>query len=179
MKSKNLLFGALLATSVSLNAQFTSGVVTLGSTTVTVKADTTPTTVTLTLTGPSSNYMGIGFGNDGMAEGADGFIYNSSANRDYTFNGIGETPTADASQDWTTISDTVSGTTRTVITQRTLAGGSGDTAFTNAAGPVSIFFARGGSLNLVQHSGSNRGYATLNMTANTAGVENIDAAKPL
>ena len=80
MKSKNLLFGALLATSVSLNAQFTSGVVTLGSTTVTVKADTTPTTVTLTLTGPSSNYMGIGFGNDGMAEGADGFIYNSSAN---------------------------------------------------------------------------------------------------
>lgn len=176
MKSKTLLFGAILATSVSMNAQFTSGVVPLGTTGMTVKLDTTPTQVTITLTGPSNTYLGIGSGDEGMAEGADGFIYNNTPNRDYTFNGIGVPPDPDASQDWTIVSETVSGTTRTVVAHRTLAGGAGDVLIPNAAGPMQIFYAKGGSLTIAQHSGSNRGYATLTMTP-LLGVADVDSAK--
>lgn len=177
MKSKTLLFGVALATSVSLNAQFSSGVVSLGSTGMTLKVDTTPTLVKYTLTGASNSYLGIGLGADGMAEGADGFIYNNSTSRDYTFGGIGVPPTADTTQDWTVVSDNVVGTTRTIVAQRSLAGGAGDTAIPNAAGAISIFFARGGSLTIAQHSGTNRGYTTLNMSPSLA-VNDVQYSKP-
>lgn len=145
-------------------AQFSSGTVALPAAAMSVKLDTNATTATITLTGDSNSMLGIGFGNMGMAAGSDGFIYNSSANRDYTFNGF-TSPTADASQDWTQISNTVSGTTRTVVATRSLNGGSGDFAIPNAAGSISIYYARTpGSQNLGYHSG-NRDYATLTMGA--------------
>ena len=97
--------------------------------------------------------------------GADGFIYNSAATTDYTYGGIGITPSANASQDWTVTSNTTSGGTRTIVATRYLTGGTGDAAITNAAGTINIFFAKGGSLALTHHSGSNRGYSTLTKTA--------------
>ncbi|KQT24787.1 secretion protein [Chryseobacterium sp. Leaf405] len=161
---KKLLLLTSIALATSLGAQFfSSGTVNLGSTGMTVKLLTSPTQVTLTLTGADSSYLGIGFGNSGMANGADGFIYNATANRDYTFNGIGLSPTADASQDWTVTSNTTSGGIRTVVATRSLNGGAGDTSIANAAGTIGIFFARGNSTTISQHSGSNRGYATLTM----------------
>lgn len=164
MKKVLLVLTVALATSVE--AQFSSGVVNLttSSTGMTVKLDTTPSLVTMTLTGSDNAFLGIGFGNSGMASGADGFIYNSSANRDYTFNGVGITPSADASQDWTVTSNTTSGGIRTVVATRSLSGGSGDTAIPNAAGTIDIFYSKGNNtLNLSYHGGGNRGYATLNM----------------
>lgn len=150
-------------------AQFSSGTVSLGTTGMTVKLDTTPTLATLTLTGNSTSYLGIGAGDAGMDAGADGFIYNSTStvntNLDYTFNGIGASPTADAVQDWTITSNTVSGSTRTIVATRSLSGSAGDSPIPNAAGPLDIFYARGGSTTISQHSSSNRGYATLTMTA--------------
>jgi hypothetical protein len=161
---KKLLLLTSMALATSLGAQFfSSGTVNLGSTGMTVKLLTSPTQVTLTLTGADSSYLGIGFGNSGMANGADGFIYNSTASRDYTFNGIGLSPTADASQDWTVTSNTTSGGIRTVVATRSLSGGAGDTPIANAAGTIGIFFAKGNSTTISQHSGSNRGYATLTM----------------
>jgi hypothetical protein len=163
---KKVLLTLSLALASSLGAQFfSSGTVNLGSTGMTVKLVTSPTQVTLTLTGADTSYLGIGFGNlgGGMANGADGFIYNSSANRDYTFGGIGVTPTADASQDWTVTSNTASGGIRTVVATRSLNGGSGDTPILNAAGTIGIFFAKGNTTTLAQHSGTNRGYANLIM----------------
>lgn len=163
MGKKTLL---LLFLSFALNqafAQFTSGTVNLGSNGMTVKLETSPTTVTITLVGNSNSYMGIGFGTSGMANGADGFIYNSTSNRDYTFKGVGVTPAADAVQDWTETSNTTSGSIRTVVATRSLAGGSGDTRISNAAGTISIFYARGSSTSLAYHA--ERGYATLKMTS--------------
>jgi len=129
-----------------------------------VKLDTNATTVTITLIGDSNSMMGIGFGTSGMANGADGFIYNSSSNRDYNFTGF-STPSNDAVQNWTETSNTVSGSTRTVVATRTLAGGTGDFAIQNAAGTINIFYARtGGGTGLNYHSGS-RGYASLLMGA--------------
>nr|WP_314498737.1 T9SS type A sorting domain-containing protein [uncultured Chryseobacterium sp.] len=162
---KKLLLMSSLALTAALHAQFSSGTVSLGSTGMTVKLDTSSSLVTITLRGADTSYLGIGFGNSGMASGADGFIYNSTANRDYIFNGIGPAPTPDASQDWTQVSNTTTGGVRTVIATRSLSGGAGDAAIANSAGVINIFYARGGSTTISQHSGSNRGYATLNMTA--------------
>ncbi len=156
-----LLFLAIAANQAF--AQFSSGTVNLGSNGMTVKLETSPTTVTITLTGNSNSYLGIGFGTSGMANGADGFIYNSTSNRDYTFKGVGVTPSADAVQDWTETSNTVSGSVRTVVATRTLAGGAGDTHISNAAGTISIFYARGSSTSLAYHA--ERGYATLTMVS--------------
>jgi len=172
MKKLLLISSLVLATTVS--AQFSTGTVNLGSTGMTVKLDTSSTLATITLTGSDTTYLAIGFGSSGMASGADGFIYNSTASRDYTFGGIGVTPTADASQDWTVASNTVSAGTRTIVATRSLSGGTGDTPITNAAGSMNIFFAKGGSLTLAQHSGTNRGYATLTKTA-TLGTSDVVA----
>ncbi|PKF74567.1 T9SS type A sorting domain-containing protein [Chryseobacterium sp. PMSZPI] len=148
-------------------AQFSSGTVTLPVTAMTVKLDTTPTGVTITVTGDSNSMLGIGFGSVGMGAGADGFIYNSSANRDYSFSGGVNPPTADASQDWIETSNTVSGSTRTLVATRSLSGGAGDFAIANAAGTINIFYSRkSGGTSLGYHD-AGRGYAVLTMTAST------------
>lgn len=165
MKKLLLISSLVLATTVS--AQFSTGTVSLGSTGMTVKLDTSSTLATITLTGSDTAYLAIGFGSSGMANGADGFIYNSTASRDYTFGGVGVTPTADAVQDWTETSNTTTGGIRTVVATRSLSGGSGDTAITNNAGAINIFFAKGPgtALSSGYHGGTNRGYATLTKTA--------------
>ncbi len=167
---KRFLLISSLALTTSVAAQFTSGTVNLGTTGMTLKLDTTSTLVTLTITGNDTSYLGIGFGNigDGMSNGADGFIYNATSNRDYTFNGIGITPSPDSSQDWTQTSNTVSGGIRTVVATRSLNGGSGDTPISNAPGNVGVFFAKGNSTTISQHSSTNRGYATLNFSGSLA-----------
>jgi len=159
---KKLLLISSLALAVTAQAQFSSGTVNLSAASMTVKLDTNATTATITLIGDFNSMMGIGFGTSGMANGADGFIYNSSSNRDYTFVGF-TAPSADAVQNWTETSNTISGSTRTVVATRSLAGGAGDFAIANAPGTINIFYARTpGSTNLGYHS-SNRGYASLNM----------------
>lgn len=168
----------LLVLSVALAnfawAQFSSGTVNLSATSMTVKLDTTPTVATITMTGDSNSMLGIGFGSTGMAPGSDGFIYNSSANRDYTFIGM-TTPNADASQDWTETSNTVSGSTRTVVATRSLSGGGEDFAIANAAGTINIFYSRkSGGTSLGYHN-VGRGYATLTMTAVSLSTHEIAA----
>ncbi len=151
-------------TLLAANAQFTSGNVSLGSTGMIVKLDTNATTATITLTGNSNSYLGIGFGSAGMANGSDGFIYNSQNTLDYTFTGVGSNPVADTAQNWTVVSNTVASGIRTLIATRTLAGGSGDYTIANAAGNIPISYARGTGLSLANH-GTSRGYSTLVMTA--------------
>lgn len=171
MKKVLLTFSVALANLVW--AQFSTGTVTL-SNGMTVKLNTNTTTVTMTLTGPDTSYLGIGFGGNGvsggMASGVDGFIYNvnstATSNIDYTFAGIGATPNPDAVQDWTMTSNTTTGGIRTIVATRSLAGGTGDTVFSNSASSVNIFFAKGPSTTMFYHGGgtANRGYAVLPRT---------------
>ena len=179
MKKLLLISGLALATTVS--AQFSTGTVSLGSTGMTVKIDTTPTLATITLTGSDNAYLGIGFGNagEGMISGKDGFVYNSTASRDYTFVGVGSAPTADAAQDWTETSNVTASGIRTVVATRSLSGGAGDTAITNSAGTINIFFAKGPgpALSSGYHGGTNRGYATLTKTAFLATSDLLSESK--
>ncbi|HBV16399.1 T9SS type A sorting domain-containing protein [Chryseobacterium carnipullorum] len=167
MKKVLLVLSVALANLVW--AQFSTGTVNL-STGMTVKINTNPTTVTMTLTGPDTSYLGVGFGgtgiSGGMGAGVDGFIYNSNStsnsNLDYSFAGF-MMPPVDAVQDWTMTSNTTSGGIRTIVATRSLAGGAGDTVFTNTNSSINIFFAKGSSTSLAYHGPgtSNRGYAVL------------------
>ena len=172
---KKILLTLSLAFTSFAWAQFSSG--TVMTPVMTVKLVVAPTKVTLTLTGDSNSMLGIGFGTSGMDSGTDGFIYNSSANRDYTFGGF-TAPTADASQDWTQTSNTVSGSTRTIVATRSLSGGAGDFAIPNAAGTINIFYARRlGNQAIGYHGNTDRGYATLTMTATTLGTNEVAAER--
>ncbi|MBW8359419.1 MAG: T9SS type A sorting domain-containing protein [Weeksellaceae bacterium] len=145
-------------------AQYSNGApFPVGSTGVSVKLETTPTIVRITLVGPSNSYLALGAGDQGMAAGADGFIYNSTASTDYTFAGVGVMPSPDAVQDWTINSNTVTGTTRTIVATRSLAGSAGDTPIPNATGALEVFVARGPNSLVLQYHGANRDYATLGM----------------
>lgn len=165
MKRKLSFVTILLATSTFAFAQYSSGALfPVGSTGVSVKLETTPSMVRLTLAGPSSSYLALGAGSNGMASGADGFIYNSASATDYSFNGVGVTPSADATQDWTITSNTVSGSTRTVVATRSLSGSAGDTPIPNAAVNLDVFVARGNNTLVISNHGSFRDYATLPMS---------------
>lgn len=175
MAKKNLLLCVPFFIGSMLYSQFSSGNVSLPTTAMTVKIDVDATNVTMTLKGSSTAWLGIGFGNDGMAAGADGYIYNSSASRDYTFSGVGITPSADAAQNWTELSNTVASGVRTLVVRRTLAGGAGDFVFTNSAATIPIFYAKGSTTALANHGGGSRDYATLTLTPFLA-VDEADAS---
>ncbi|KMQ59433.1 secretion protein [Chryseobacterium angstadtii] len=167
---KKVLLALTLALTNLAWAQFTTGTVNL-STGMTIKLTTTASTVTMTLTGPDTSYLGVGFGGTGttggMGNGVDGFIYNvnstTNTNIDYTFAGVGVPPSADAVQDWTITSNTTSSGTRTIVATRSLAGGTGDTVFTNNTNSINIFFAKGATTTIANHGfgTANRGYAVL------------------
>jgi hypothetical protein len=167
MKRKLLLILALVL-GVASNAQFTTGTVTL-TTGMTLKIDTNATTVTLTLTGPSNTWLGIGFGGSSMSTVTDMFIWNSTANRDYTPSGFQSIPSPDASQSWTVNSDTVAGGVRTVVATRNLVS-AGDYTFTNNANPIPIIFALSNSTILAQHTGV---HTNTTLTRTALGVEDF------
>lgn len=153
-------------------AQFTTGVVNLGTSGRTIKIDTNASTVTMTLTGNSTHWLGIGFNGFSMSEVTDMFIWNATANRDYTPSGAQSTPSADAAaaQSWTITSDAVSGTTRTVVATRSLVS-TGDYTFTNNSTSLNIIFAEGSTTSLAYH-GSNP-HAAQTLTRTQLGVEDF------
>jgi hypothetical protein len=167
MKKKLQLIVLLFATNFGF-AQFTTGEVVLNGT-FTAKIDTNASGVTLTLKGPSTTYLGIGFGGSTMSTAADMFIWSNNSNRDYSSIGQG-TPSADsaANQSWAITSDNVVSGIRTVVATRVLVS-SGDFTFANNNTNISIIWAQGSGTNLSYHDA--RGSATLSRTA--LGVEDF------
>jgi hypothetical protein len=164
-------FFMILLTGTLGYSQNSTGTVSL-STGMSVKIDTDPTTVTLTLTGPANSdvWFGIGFGGRTMATATDMFIYSSATERDYTSTGRTR-PSIDTggvnAQNWTIVSDTP-GTARTVVATRSLIS-SGDYTFLNNNSSIDVVFAYGSSLNLGIHASRNS--TTLTRTA--LGVEDF------
>ncbi|WP_081663271.1 Ig-like domain-containing protein [Flavobacterium subsaxonicum] len=168
---KRILLMALLSLSaLSLQAQSkTTGSVSL-MTGLTAKLDlnNTTTTATLTLTGPSDRWFALQFGSftnsGGMQSGTDLVYYNGTTLVDASQNGVGAFPSIDASNDWTVSSNTVTGTTRTIVATRSFTGGTGDYTFVYNDANIDFVYARGASASFaIANHGANRGYA-LNKT---------------
>ncbi len=160
MKKQILLPLVIIIVSItSAFGQFTtatSGLGAIGS----IRIDTSPTTVTMTLTCLSDRWVGVGFGGNTMATSTDMFIWNDTPDRDYTVHTAGNSghnmPTPDAVQSWTIISDTVASGMRTIVATRPLVS-IGDYTFTNGTGYIQIIVAQGDTTTLAYH-GTNAHY---------------------
>lgn len=173
MKKKLILILSLAVGSVSF-AQFTTGTVSLTGSSRTLKIDTDATLVTMTLTGSSSAWLGVGFGGTTMSSVTDMFIWSSASNRDYVAPGGHFTPSPDAgsSQSWTILSDNVNAVdfTRTVVATRPLVS-SGDYTFLNDATTIPIIFAEGSTSVLGYHS--TNPHAAQGLTRTALGIEDF------
>ncbi len=163
------LFMTILAFS-GLSAQtYTSGTVTFFSG-YTGKIDVTSSTVTLTLIGPSTAWLGMGFDATTMDDvGMDAVIFDGTNMTDRTFDGVGVTPPLDAVQNWTVNTNTINTGVRTVVATRARnTGDANDYVFPVSASPINVLFARRtGSLAIGYHGGGNCGATTLNLTLGT------------
>ena len=159
---KKILLSTLILFGMSATAQnHTTGVINL-TTGYTVKFDTNPTTVTMTLVGPSDKWLGLGLGMTGMSQTGDGVIVSGATPTlsDRNFTGSQNTPNTDSAQSWTTTSNTVAGTVRTIIATRALSTGDSagvDYTFTNSTASINLIWALGSSLTLSQHQSRGSG----------------------
>ena len=157
---KQLLIVLLFGLVVNTFAQWTTGTHGLGWPNTTIKIDTSPTTVTMTLIGDSTKWLGIGFGNFSgtgnlnMAHASDMFIWSDAPERDYTTDIVTNSghnmPIPDADQSWTIVSDTVASGIRTVVATRALVS-PGDYTFINNSSLIQILFAQGDTTTLAYH----------------------------
>ena len=134
-------------------------------------ASMTPDSITITFAGPSSKWIGLGFGS--FMSGSDALIYTASGgSQDWWDYFMGSTNSSsvvkDVQQDWKIKSNNVSGSTRTLIASRKLnTGDVKDAVFNYNAVSLNLIWARGSgsSFNLADHGGSNRAYGiALNIT---------------
>ena len=161
---KKILLILFLTSSISLFAQsFSTGTQTLLSgLTANINIDADTNITTLTLTGPSNAWFAIGFGNSDMG-GTDVFRTNGSTIVDAYSSG-NALPAQDTSQDWNLVSNTVSGSNRTIVaTRANNTGDSNDHVFSASAGSLSVIYAKGSSTSYAYHGG-NRGFTTLSVT---------------
>lgn len=169
MRKITLLLITLLGTSTFFGQQKTTGNMTLSSNmTANFTLNNTTSKVTLVLTGPSDRWfaLGIGVANGFGMETGDVLVYSTSLS-DARFVGTAA-PTADTSQDWTTVSNTVSGGIRTLTLTRNLT-----TADSNdfqmpytSTNSLAVAWAKSGNAStaLANHGTSNRGFASATLT---------------
>tara|TARA_R110001632_G_scaffold43376_6_gene110143 strand:+ start:152300 stop:153046 length:747 start_codon:yes stop_codon:yes gene_type:complete len=161
---KTLLSLFLIATTSLFAQSFTTGTQTLlTGLTAEVVIDGPSNTTTLTLEGPSNAWFAIGFGGLNMSAGADVFRTDGTTIVDARATGR-FLPSSDSSQDWSLVSNTVSGSTRTIVaTRANNTGDSDDFIFNPAAGSLSVIYAHGSSTTYAYHGGT-RGFTTLGVT---------------
>ena len=128
-----------------------------------VKIDVTSTLVTLTQIMPSDRWYSLAFDNGGSMVNGDIIAFINTTNiSDRQLIGY-QVPAADAVQSWTTTSNTITGTTRTVISTRALnTGEPGDYVFSATAGSINLASSRSASASftLQAHGGLSNAVST-------------------
>ena len=170
MKKIYIAIALFVGLNVSTAQIKSTGVTTLNSLmTLKIDKNSTTSTVTVTLTGPTDKWFGIGFNATGMSSGTDCLYYDTSF-VDAKINGQGTPQTdTDNTNNWT-VSNTISGTTITLVLTRGFVGGTGDYTFSYADAGLNIIWAYGNDTSLAYHSG--RGSSSLGFTL---GVEDFAA----
>ena len=141
-------------------AQISTGLIQITDT-YTIGIEIDQDNVIVAMIGEQDRWMGLGFGVSSMTAGGDVISFDSTGLNDRAFLGIGQTPQLDT-QDWTLISNDVSGGVRTVVAARDLSGSDAtDFTFDPNANTLDIVWANGVSANFQNHGSSNRGATTL------------------
>ena len=172
---KKIYFAIALFTVITVSVAQTKSVgpVSLGGGIMTLKIDknSTTSTVTVTLTGPSSQWFGIGFNATSMANGTDCLYYATSfVDSKITGQGAPQTDT-DNTNNWT-VSNTTSGTTRTLVLTRGFVGGTGDYTFAYADNSLNIIWAYGSGTSMTGHQ--SRGSSALGFTLGVEDFASLD-----
>jgi len=165
IKTTLKLMVLLFATSIYAQT-FSTGTVTLRAG-YTAKVDVSPTLVTLTQVGPSDRWFALAFNNISMSAGDIVAFINTSSISDRSLGGF-FVPSADGAQDWTTTSNTVSGSVRTVVSTRVLnTGDANDFVFSNTANMLGLGWSvsSSASFSLAPHGGgANAGQVVASLT---------------
>jgi len=170
---KRLLLLFIFSVGLIKAQSFTTGVVTLKDD-LTLDLTTDDTTTTMILTGPADAWFAVGFGGSNMFGGVDVFRTDGANMVDASANG-NALPAADTSQDWTLVSNTVSGSIRTItVTRANDTGDSNDYIFSNSVGSLDVIWAHGTTTNYGYHGGSNRGATTIGVTLSINDFDNLD-----
>lgn len=154
MKKITLLM-TLLCVSLVQGQTFSTGAVQLFPE-YSVRVNVTTTLVTLTQIMPSDRWYAVAFNNSSMTSGDIVAFINTANISDRQLGGFG-VPVADAVQSWTTTSNSVTGSTRTVVSTRALnTGEAGDVVFSASAGSINLAASRASSATfaLGPHDGS-------------------------
>ncbi|MFY0629366.1 MAG: T9SS type A sorting domain-containing protein [Flavobacteriaceae bacterium] len=146
---KRILLSLFLITSITVFSQeFTTGNINFsGNLSGQIDISGTTNMTTLTLSGPSNVWFAVGFGGSNMSSGADIFRTDGSTIEDARTTGRFMPPN-DAQQDWSLVSNSVSGSTRTIVATRANNTGDGnDFIFNPAGGAISMIWAVGPNTN--------------------------------
>lgn len=167
MKKTTLTILSFLFATTLFAQTFSTGTVTLRAG-YTAKVDVSPTLVTITQIGPSDRWFSLAFNNSGMGSGDIVAFINAANISDRILSGTG-VPSADAVQNWTTISNTIATGVRTVVSTRALnTGEAGDFVFSNTASSLGLGWSMSlsASFTLASHNGSgtNAGQVATNLT---------------
>ena len=160
MKKITLSSLALLYSSLFFGQTYSTGTLNLNanngsSLNYSAKIDVTTSTVTLTLIGPSTGWMAIGFDNTTMANSGDVVLFDGTNLTDRNFNGFAAMPVLDAQQDWIVISNTVANNVRTVVgTRARNTGDATDYVFSASAQSLNLVYARKVANFMVSYHGS-------------------------
>lgn len=164
---KTLLILSFIAFGFNANSQiFGTGTIDFNSNfSANISINGTTNKTTLTMVVPSNVWFSVGFGGSNMSSGADVFRSNGTDITDAKSTGR-FLPTADAQQDWSLESNTVSGGVRTmVVTRDNNTGDSDDFVFNPSAGSLTMIWAHGSSTSYAYHGGS-RGATSTGVLSN-------------
>jgi hypothetical protein len=173
MKKHYFLF-LLLTLYATAHAQKTTGVVALmGVMTAKLDLDDATSTVTLTLTGPSTRWFALGFNATTMVANTDVVVMTSATVlSDEKLPGGHNAPNTDAVNNWTVASNTVSGSTRTIVASRSFAGDGTDYAFAYSLNSLNLIYSYHNSSGYSM-TGHGTNYGTAAVTFTELGVENF------
>ena len=172
MKKITLNLLTLMFVSTVFGQTFSTGTLTLDATyTAKIDVDASSNIVTLTLNAPNGNYFGLGFGVLNMlTNGSDCVIFTGVEGTglnilsDRTFNGNTSTPSVDTSgQSWNVTTNSVSGTTRTIIATRPRVS-TGDFTFPTTAGSLNLAWSRSTAGYALNYHGGTRAGINVNYT---------------
>ncbi len=166
----------LLFSLVGFAQSKSTGVISIvGTVSVELVLNNTTQIATITMTGPSDRWFAVKLGNftNGMSVAPDVYYFNGSTLIDASQGGGG--PIADATQNITVTSNTVSGSVRTIVATRPFSTGDA-TDFTYVYSSTFIdiagAFAASAGYNLAYHGPLNRATA-IDTTFTTLGVEDF------
>lgn len=172
MKKLLLSLAVTIISATSFGQIKTTGVVTiLSDQNVKLDLDNATTTATMTINGPSDRWFAIGFGSfskpGAMSAGNDVVYFNGTTLIDAAQNGQGTTPSIDAINNWTLVSNTVNQGQRTIIATRPFVGGTNDYTFVYNNPSINLAGSHANSAimtPLQYHGGNRNNFGTANFS---------------